>query len=408
MSINQSPNTVTNGLVFAYDMSNTKKSWKGEPVTNSFNCPNPYDANNNVSFLINGTGTFQRVYGGTYGGYTITPEDVVYRYNLGEGGCHYHGNSAAISAGQYVCYSVDYYISPDASDYVTNGTLVVLENYGGSALGGGTGVSSDVTTKGKWQTIQGYSGPTGGSGTQAMFLYPGGCSGAGSYIASRGFILMKNPMFEFRSNVKYNPFVNGTRSNTQALVDLTNNNTITATSLTYSSTGTFSFNGSSNTLDCGNASSLSALTGTSNVTVEAWVNLSGYGSTSGYGVITHKGFPWAFLMENPSNTMRIRFSLSSSGDVSCSDSATHALNTWYHFVGTYDGSNMRFYRNGILTNTVAGSGTIGGGGQNMIVGSYSGAYFSQGQIPNVKVYNRTLSAAEVQQNFNALRGRYGL
>ena len=179
MALHQSPRLVTDGLVFAYDMSNTKRSWKGAPVTNSFNCPNPYDANNNVGFIINGTGTFQRVYSGTYGGYTITPEDVVYRYNLGDGGCHYHGNSAAISAGQYVCYSVDYYVSPDASDYPTNNQLVTLENYGGSALSGSTGVSTDVTTKGKWQTIRGYSGPTAGSGTQAMFLYPGGCGGAG-------------------------------------------------------------------------------------------------------------------------------------------------------------------------------------------------------------------------------------
>jgi hypothetical protein len=219
-------------------MANTKRSWRGAPVTNSFNCPNPYDANNNVGIIINGTGTFQRGYSGTYGGYTITPEDVVYRYNLGDGGCHYHGNSAAISAGQYVCYSVDYYVSPDASDYLTNGTLIVLENYGGSAIGGGTGVSGDVTTKGKWQTFQGYSGPTSGSGTQAMFLYPGECSGAGSYIASRGFILMKNPMFEFRSDVMHNRFVNGTRPNTESIKDLTNNNTITATSLTYASYGT--------------------------------------------------------------------------------------------------------------------------------------------------------------------------
>jgi hypothetical protein len=146
---------------------------------------------------------------------------------------------------------VDYYVSPDASDYLTNGTLIVLENYGGSAIGGGTGVSGDVTTKGKWQTFQGYSGTTSGSGTQAMFLYPGECNGAGSYIASRGFILMKNPMFEFRSDVMHNRFVNGTRPNTESIEDLTNNNTITATSLTYASYGTFSFNGSTDQLVVG-------------------------------------------------------------------------------------------------------------------------------------------------------------
>jgi hypothetical protein len=31
-----------------------------------------------------------------------------------------------------------------------------------------------------------------------------------------------------------------------------------------------------------------------------------------------------------------------------------------------------------------------------------------GKISNVQIYNRALSASEVQQNFNALRGRYGI
>ena len=213
---------------------------------------------------------------------------------------------------------------------------------------------------------------------------------------------------QFESGSIANNFAPGTRSNTQALLDLTNNSTITTTSLTYASDNTFSFNGSSNTMNCGNPSIISAISGTTNVTVEAWVNLSGYGSTSGYGVIVHKGYPWAFLLENPSNTMRIRFFLSSSGDVSCSDSATHALNTWYHFVGSYDGSFMRFYRNGVLRNSVAGSGTLGGASSNMVIGSYEGAYFSQGRIPVVRIYNRTLSNNEILQNFTAQRARFGV
>ncbi|NDC96411.1 LamG domain-containing protein [bacterium] len=207
---------------------------------------------------------------------------------------------------------------------------------------------------------------------------------------------------------RYWPDLNSSISNTQALKDLTGLNTITANSLTYNGNNTFSFNGSSNYMDCGNHSSIASISGSTSVTVEAWVNLSGYGSTNGYGVITHKGYPWAWLMENPSNTMRIRFYLSSSGDVSCSDSLTHQLNTWYHFVGTYDGSYMRFYRNGKLTNSVAGSGTLGGSGINMVVGSYSGSYYSQGLIPSIKIYNTTLSDQEILQNFNAQRGLYGI
>ena len=39
----------------------------------------------------------------------------------------------------------------------------------------------------------------------------------------------------------------------------------------------------------------------------------------------------------------------------------------------------------------------------------AGAYpYFNGSIANVNYYNRALSAAEVLQNYNALRGRYGL
>jgi hypothetical protein len=35
-------------------------------------------------------------------------------------------------------------------------------------------------------------------------------------------------------------------------------------------------------------------------------------------------------------------------------------------------------------------------------------YWFQGNIATTQIYNRALSASEVQQNFNALRGRYGI
>jgi hypothetical protein len=252
-------------------------------------------------------------------------------------------------------------------------------------------------------------GPVGVWVKQSMTFTPANPTAISYFFPSSGNIIYDLAHIQFETGSTASSWSNSSRSTTQALSDLTGKNTFTISSLTYSSnnTNSFSFNGSTNTIDCGNSAALQAISGTSYVTVEAWVNLSGYGSSS-YGVIAHKGYPWAFLMENPSNTMRIRFYLSVSGDVACPDSATHALNTWYHFVGTYDGSNMRFYRNGVFTNSIAGTGTLGGSGTNMVVGSYSGAYFSQGQIPVVKVYNRTLSATEIQQNFNALRNRYGI
>lgn len=406
MSIIQSPLIATNGLVFGYDMYNSK-SWKGEPVTNQFTCPAPSPAgvDGNVSFAVQGNGTFQRIYSGTYGGYTIQPTDVVYRYNLGGGGCHYHGNSAAIGSGQYVCYSVDYYISPDASDYPTEGSLVVLENYGAGALGGGTGVGG-VSVMGKWQTIQGSAGPTGSSGTQAMFLYPGGCSGVS--MAGRGFILMKNPMFEFRSDVRFNPFVNGTRSSTQALVDLTNNNTNTVNSLTYASDGTFSFNGSNSITVPFNSSQFTFNNGQ---TIIIWMKNQSPSSArrnpynqayAGGGTITHENdsvFNYYFGQGGGDNSPYTGFT--SSFSVVVGETAMICL--------TRNASTVSWYKNGVLVNDIAnpyGAGVVTGTNNITIGSGYAGGF--GGSLYAVQLYNRALSAPEVLQNFNALRGRYGL
>jgi hypothetical protein len=73
---------------------------------------------------------------------------------------------------------------------------------------------------------------------------------------------------------------------------------------------------------------------------------------------------------------------------------------------------MILYKNGVLVGTSSqwnpytppnGSVHIGG---NFATGN--GGDFTQGTISNVQLYNRTLSAAEVQQNFNAQRTRYGI
>jgi hypothetical protein len=386
MSASDGPFLNSDGLVFYHDASNTQKSWKGAPTTNllsmsgwntNFNGTAPY-----WYAMTRNVITTDLLYDGVYIGQGITTDAAGH----GFGYIDYPLPTGATAGIVYAC----------SFWYKSTGRSASVWCHDVNGLN--TAYSATLIADGIWRRgVSLFTSTTSGQ-VRLHFHTNGGAIGDVVYFTA--------PMIE--QQTFGTPFVNGVRSNTQSIVDLTGNNTITASSLTYNSNGTFSFNGSSNTLNCGNASALSALTGTSNVTVESWVNLSGYGSTSGYGVIAHKGYPWAFLMENPSNTMRIRFYLSGSGDISCPDSATHALNTWYHFVGTYDGSNMRFYRNGVLTNTVAGSGTIGGGGLDMVVGSYSGAYFSQGQIPIVKVYNRTLSAGEINQNFNTLRSRYGI
>ena len=87
-------------------------------------------------------------------------------------------------------------------------------------------------------------------------------------------------------------------------------------------------------------------------------------------------------------------------------------NNWHNFTITWNGSNvLTAYADGINigTNTTAISGSFETNAAFQIGKRPFGSptRFS-GNIANVSVYNKALSASEVKQNFNAFRGRFGL
>lgn len=93
-----------------------------------------------------------------------------------------------------------------------------------------------------------------------------------------------------------------------------------------------------------------------------------------------------------------------------SDSTTNWLNLCA--VADYGSSVIRTYRNGAFVaqgtyiDTTGNESTFGIG---VAGGTFSGWNTTfTGSISVVQVYNRALSAAEVNQNFEALRGRYGV
>lgn len=86
-------------------------------------------------------------------------------------------------------------------------------------------------------------------------------------------------------------------------------------------------------------------------------------------------------------------------------------NNWHHVVGTYDRNTTtaKIYLDGVLKNTNS-SITFGPTSniQPLMIGSRSGASGFGGNISNIKIYNRAISAAEIRQNFEATRSRYGI
>jgi hypothetical protein len=81
--------------------------------------------------------------------------------------------------------------------------------------------------------------------------------------------------------------------------------------------------------------------------------------------------------------------------------------TYYHIVYTYDGTTFRLYKNNSEVGTLVATVTL----PTLTTSQYFGAPFAEyfeGNMYAARYYNRALSAAEVSQNYNALKGRYGL
>ena len=74
-----------------------------------------------------------------------------------------------------------------------------------------------------------------------------------------------------------------------------------------------------------------------------------------------------------------------------------------------DTNVVRFYKNGVLTNTTdAGGYTATANGSSPILIGTGYTTNCLGDLPVVAVYKKELTPAEIQQNFNALRGRFGI
>ena len=80
-----------------------------------------------------------------------------------------------------------------------------------------------------------------------------------------------------------------------------------------------------------------------------------------------------------------------------------STNTWYHVVGTYDGSNIKIYVNGVLEGTQPYTGTPLTTTEPLVIGrmygNYSG-YYHDGLINQVRLFNSAVSASQVTELYN--------
>ena len=88
-------------------------------------------------------------------------------------------------------------------------------------------------------------------------------------------------------------------------------------------------------------------------------------------------------------------------------------NVWQQYTMVYTAGTVRGYINGSVTNSYSVTRSFGAAGLyydimgNCPTNIGDGSYLA-GRWAVFKAYNRALTAAEVTQNFNSLRGRYGV
>lgn len=167
--------------------------------------------------------------------------------------------------------------------------------------------------------------------------------------------------------------------------------------------GSLVFNGTTNYVSCGNFGTFYP-----NGTISMWINSA---------VMAN----WNNPFSTQSGNIGIRFEETALGGfyvVVGNDSATYTIhnyitsgmltNTWYNIVLVWNvsGNNVIGYLNG--TQVFNEAQTYWATTMPTVTIGVWGTRYWNGSISKLGIYNTSLSADQVKQNFNALRGRYGI
>ncbi|MCA1600793.1 MAG: LamG domain-containing protein, partial [Acidobacteria bacterium] len=87
--------------------------------------------------------------------------------------------------------------------------------------------------------------------------------------------------------------------------------------------------------------------------------------------------------------------------VRAADSEPLQLNRWTHFVGTFDGSELKLYRDGVLVGTKPTSAAIPEGNEQILIGRrWDFNNTVRGRLDEVAMYRAALPASRVQAHFD--------
>lgn len=365
----------TSGLTFGYDVGDTDASYKGKPTTNYVT--NALTMVGWTGYENGNDGTFMTEFGTT--GYKM--------YNRGSWNGIYRGVSLP-SPGTYTISAYFRYLGGASNN---NGGVVY-------SSGGGIGDTAEGHSKtiGEWVRVS--MTRTYSSTSITLFLISYGGTYGGDYNSWE----VTMPQVEVGSFAT--PFVDGTRSSTQGLLDITGTYSIDSANVSYSSSNELSFDGTDDYLGLPNG----ILQGTSDFTVCQIVE----SSAGNAGGTTFGSYPSSNLQIFYGNRfigMYLDNASTYLGTSPWSTTLPEFTTSPTMITATRSGTVLKFYINGELKKTGSSSSTVGNSSTLFRIGTNTGGNERfTGNIDTTQVYNRALSDEEIVKNFIHYAKKYNM
>lgn len=180
----------------------------------------------------------------------------------------------------------------------------------------------------------------------------------------------------------------------------------------------FTYNGTNSQISISDNASLEP--GSGDWTMEVWVNQNATGNDVVLGKFNAGGSAQdvSYSIRTTSSTYYAQLgSGSGSGATLYQNSTNHVgtLNTWYQIVYVFTNvaaNTLQTFVNGVSIGSVNHSlASLLNTTTGLYIGSYNNGEYAQwfdGKIGITRLYNRALTSAEVSENYNADKSKYGL
>ncbi len=175
--------------------------------------------------------------------------------------------------------------------------------------------------------------------------------------------------------------------------------TDTPYSIVGSGTGKYSLN-FDGTDDYVSVPSSTILSPTTALSVEAWAKTDSLPGAGIYPSLARKENEYSLRLNSSAEGNYFAFFVRLAGVWEPrAQGIVPTVGAWYHLVGTWDGTTIKLYVNGVIVDSESHSGAITPTSNALQFGTYGGGNYWDGPIDDVRIYSVALTASEIQKHY---------